>query len=792
MRHKVIIGRLTLPSLAIALLVPSCRGNDDADDGEQEVGASGFTSGADGNDVGGTTGGSTGDPADTGTTTDAPPDPGTDDGEPSAPPGEGEELCDAGNEAWVKRAIPFIQGRKPASIREVRVLVQMIEQLDDLGQDGRYVVARGLARGDLYLDRWKTYLYEKLRVNRAGDRRNDACYDIIGPHAATTDLAAFIRDNTADIAYPGGPWRVADAVYSALRLDDISVAFRADLFGRMSAPLVAGNVSAIELEEMRRATFGTNFEISYLGRTTECNECHRTEEATTWDANPALNRHWPIPGNKETAVYGPNITLADRNRSFAVFRVFNFAYSQEYWAFDNFPGDAVQAWGSAPECGAFRIATTGPDLLDHEPYMISDYADGDHTVFELDQQLTAGFEALRETGLVLGAQDAIDPPMAAAYLIAMNTANHAWAEAMGFGLRVANNFPRNPAQRDIMQALADAFVDEGFSLRALVSEIAVHDYFNQAPPARCNASTPYHLPAVFEPFSKSSTDPAARGNGVGDSIHRHGAWVVLDSLAQAMWWNKPDRFGPDLGQIAEFNCGGDMPTSPCIEEPQDATVLRDLGAFLSDSDSGFEGTDLVTLLRLEANFATGEDPQMHGRCTGPLGQPCAPSDWIEQLIDTANAAGATMWGRRRRRQRPPDHRTRDRRRSGTSGPRRSHGCRPDCHSRRRRYDRGRGSGPKARWDAGEHTAVPTRRCRTSRPECRTGPDLGRPRNVDRRPVRGAGPVHPRQHRRWLSVWLSLRWRRHPDLRLTQPAQPNRLQPPPAGTHNSGTTEEDHA
>jgi hypothetical protein len=152
------------------------------------------------------------------------------------------------------------------------------------------------------------------------------------------------------------------------------------------------------------------------------------------------------------------------------------------------------------------------------------------------------------------------------------------------------------------------------------------------------------LPAVFDPFTKGATDPGMRNNGVGDGAHRYGAWVLLDAIAQALWWNKPDRFGPNTGQIPEYNCGGDMPQIPCVEEPQDATVLRDLGAFLSDSDSGFEGTDLLALLRLENDFGNGDDPGMSGECTGPLGQGCASADFITQLIDEAMAQnGADMW-----------------------------------------------------------------------------------------------------------------------------------------------------
>ena len=95
-----------------------------------------------------------------------------DDGAPQ-PPGDGAELCDAGDEAWAKRVIPLVQGRRPESIREIRVLTQMVSQLDAHGRDGR--------------DRWpaaspaaiSTAIAGRLGCTtccgstRSGDRRND-------------------------------------------------------------------------------------------------------------------------------------------------------------------------------------------------------------------------------------------------------------------------------------------------------------------------------------------------------------------------------------------------------------------------------------------------------------------------------------------------------------------------------------------------------------------------------------------------------------------------------------------
>ena len=571
-----------------------------------------------------------------------PLDPGTDDGEPVGPD-EGIEYCDAGDEAFVKRLIPFVHGRRPESIREVRLLVSMIEQLDMQGLDGRQTVALGLMRGDQFLSRWKTYLYEELRVNRAGDRRNETCYDLESGQGDDAQLAEFIRDNTAEAQWPGGNFWMPDVVYSGLHLDDMSPIYRADLYARLSAPLIAANVTPQELEDMRLTNFGSLFEQNYLGRNTECLECHTTEDSLTDAAVEEIDRHFPVNDVElELAVWGPTAKDSDTETSYGIWRYFNFAVGQDTLVGGGgLPAGHISAFGFGPSCSGFRVVP-GNAVLDWDPYLIDNFQAGD-TLYDFDERYKDGFDQLR-SGELDTENTSADSAEAAAYLTSMHFSNRLWTEAMGYPLTVANGFPRNPDQRDILRSLADSFVANAYSLRYLVAEIAVHDLFNQAAPAECTASGPYHLPAVYDPFTKGSTDPGSRLNGVGDGIHRRGAWVILDAVAQSMWWNKPDRFGPDTGQVPEFNCGGDMPQVPCDEEPEDATVLRDLGAFLSDSDSGFEGTDLLMLLRMEDQFGNGNDPSMHGECTGPLGSGCAGDDWIAQLIDEADSMnGADMW-----------------------------------------------------------------------------------------------------------------------------------------------------
>ena len=572
---------------------------------------------------------------------------GDDGGEP--PGGDGEaELCDAGSEAWAKRAIPFIQGRRPEGSREARIIAQMVDQLDAMDQDGRRIVALGLASGDDYLDRWKQWIYEQLRINVSADRRNEQCYDAFGGESDSTALATFIRDNPATEPF-GGNFHLGDVVYSALLLDDISPAYRADLYARHSAPMIAGNVNHAELEAANVANYGKIFESSYLGRFTECMDCHRTEESVTDSPDPNFDRHWPLPGNVELATYGPDAAVPNAARAHAIFRHFGFSTtpwlspsdpipaSGGFFEYDNPPPDGNDlAWGMDEVCGSFRFDAGEEHTLFPTPaYMIGNYPLGS-TVVQLDEHLRNGFTALYDDGLSMADDGTVmDPDAGFAWLFSANIANRVWREAMGFPLTIANNFPRNAAQRDTMQTLAQAFADNRYSLRNLLAAVTTNPYFNQQTPDLCGTTTPYHMPALFDPFTNGSSDPTSRGNGVGDSLHRYSAMVLIDSMSQALWWDKAQRFGPGEAEdeLPAVNCGaGDV---VCDEGPEMLEFLRDIGVFLNDSESGSNGVDFTGLLHWELETAQGQRIPLGGDCTGPLGSGCAESDYITQLVAVA-------------------------------------------------------------------------------------------------------------------------------------------------------------
>ena len=542
-------------------------------------------------------------------TTSAGSESGDDGGEPP-PPGDQAEDCDAGDEAFVKRLIPLVQGRKPEGMREVLLLVSMIEQLDAAGVDGRAVVARGLASGPLYLGRWRQFLWEQLRINRIEIKSNLNCYSVTNGPNAGPELASFIRDNDPNGSNFGQKFSMADVLESSLRLDDLSPLYRADMFARMARPLQGANISIEEFEVNARSNFGEIFESAYLGRRSGCLECHNSEESVTYNPDPEQNHFWSIPGNFEAAIYGAAKGRPEEEL-YAAFRVTGFTVEQ----------GGVKAWGMS-SCGGFDPGHNG-DILNIKGYLGGELPSGQN-LFDIDPLFKSGFASLAADGLTLADNLAVGPDQALAYLTATNIVNNVWKELLGHPLTLAHSFPRNAKQREILQNLTEAFVADDYSLRTLVTEIAVHPYFNVDAPDLCDTSTPYFLEPVYEPYSPTTADPTRRGNNVGDRVQRFSAWVLIESAMRSMWWDLP------VGQIAaqDFDY-------PAID------FLRDTGIFLKDAQNGFNGVDFNGLLAWENRLANGSSPGLKGACTGPLGQPCSQFEWIELMLVAASKTSGT-------------------------------------------------------------------------------------------------------------------------------------------------------
>ncbi len=472
--------------------------------------------------------------------------------------------CPGSDEAFVFRALRLILGRRPAGVRELELLAATIRKLDDAGLPGRRVVAERLARGERYEQRWHNFMLDHLRVPRLGSTSSPDCHGRHGPAAAGPALAAFIRDHGPDEPVPSdmSGWSMADLFASAVALDDLRPLLRAQLLARQARPIGGNNVTPAELERARRVFLGRGFEAAYLGRRLERLPCHNSDSSVTDHPDPALDRSWPALPGLEAGVYGPP-AAAREDLAYAGFRVHGFI------------DGPLAPWGSLA-CGGVDPGRDG-DLLGAAGHLAGPLPAGAHAL-DLEARLRSGLAQLHTDGLDAASAN---PEAALAGLVALNLADAVWRAASGRPLTLPHGQPRNGAQQALLRGLARALVDGGFSLRALVVEVAVHPYLDLDEPARCDGA----LPPVLDPF--------AAANHAGDGLRREDAWTLLDTAAHALGWRTVKRFPLPYGW-------------------EDEVLMRSLGAYLDDSEPGHRGLDLVGALAWERSVGAGRDPGWAG------------------------------------------------------------------------------------------------------------------------------------------------------------------------------------
>ncbi len=533
------------------------------------------------------------------------------------------DACDAGDRAFVRRALFELTGRRPYGQGEVNAAVDVLAQLrawrgnaDDL-TGPRRILGRALMEDDGFSRRWSEFFKDALHVARTETKSLESCYgETAAGTSATTVLAAYVRDHEARAASPPVPnFTLKELLPSAMALDDLSVLYRANLLAMMSRPFV-GNSTGLELELTRRNDFGTQFEATYTGRDVVCLGCHNSQYSVTSSPDPARNRFWPIPGLFELALFGastgahpPSETAlqgSDVLRARGMFRVMGVTDGG---------GQAPFGW-DASRCGTLAVPQSD-DPLGVDTYFGSVRSTPDDpgrglraSVWDLEGALHRGVDALADHGLTrLDDGTLPDPDEAFAYLTAATIVEKVWIELLGTPLTIAHHFPRSQAQRDILVQLTDAFVRTHFSLKGLLLAIVVQPAFNLASPRAGCGSGPYPFDRVFDPWTDGESDAAARGNGPSDAVHAVPPRLLRGALHRALGW-------PDFPEY---------PASGSDEEK----LQLDLGFFLRDAAPGHRELDFQGRLVWEANY---------GGCPEPAG-----GDFISALIaDAVRTPGVTL------------------------------------------------------------------------------------------------------------------------------------------------------
>lgn len=542
------------------------------------------------------------------------------------------DQCGGDAPSFVRQTFLALTGRRPRSQAEVDVYADLYRQAADQGRDAPELVARAIMTRPEFAERWVDVVMDALHVQRLDIQSEVACWDVSQRGTTTPALAAAVRGKPATQAADGATFTMLDLARSAIALDDLTPIYRGQLFSLTSRPIPAANVGIVEAELARRADFGSRFDASYLHRDTVCLGCHTSETSVTDSDDPDHDRHWPVPGNAERAVYGVPTGIAVE-RAHAVFRVRNLL---------NNNSGAVRPWGWIPRCGAYNAPGGIPDDPAGVDAKLGSITGARPTVFDLDLALMRGFEALRAGGAPTAAL--ADPDAALAWLVTLKITEDVWQKATGTQLTISNYFPRNRASRELLYGLAQRFVASGFSLKALLAAIVTSDYWNRIPPDGACGPQPYAYPAVFDPWVTSDADPARRQNGPGDAVTAVDSRTLVSAAAGALEWPPPPlatRF-PDYGErgCADDTCGelqqACNQSSTCCTTYQAACVLngmlpleelpfqRGVGMFLRNSERGFRGLDFQARLSWEDRY---------GACTKPR--------WVGQdFLDRLAAAGA--------------------------------------------------------------------------------------------------------------------------------------------------------
>ncbi|APR85921.1 Hypothetical protein A7982_11270 [Minicystis rosea] len=516
--------------------------------------------------------------------------------------------CQASDQAWVRRALFALEGRRAAGQAEVNALEDVITAIRaadrrasettasegrDL-EDAKRVVARMLMTENAFRERWSDFLLDALHVNRIELKNQDDCYGPPNPSAFDDgSLAAYVRDHDpATSSPPVFDFDMGQLLSSALELDDLSVVYRANLFAMMHRPIDGANVDFEAMERIRRQDFGAVFSTAYVHRDLVCLGCHNSEFSVTYNQDPALNRHWAIPGLFEDAIYGasngkhPPEEAAEKGpddlRAYSIFRVADVADE-----------NGERPWGWTKSCGRF-VEPQSDDPLGIDAFFGSIRSTPEAparglraSVWDVERSLRRGVDLLAAHGLRRGAGGKLaDADEAFAYLVAENIVEKVWDEVVGHPLTIANYFPRTQVQRDILMALTEHFVASRFSLKTLLLDIVAHPVFNlKAPDEGCGVA-PYELPNVFDPWTTSDNDLGKRGNSPADGVFAISSRPLVRSMHRALGWPSLSEY-PGDDQTTDFEAA--------------------IGFFLKDAEPGFRGLDFQGRLVWESVYAACPD-----------------------------------------------------------------------------------------------------------------------------------------------------------------------------------------
>jgi hypothetical protein len=513
-----------------------------------------------------------------------------------APLGALPAVCDAGDDAWVARVMPLVLGRRPHSAAEVHAWSTVAREL------GRPEVVRLLLRRPEAYTAWNDWFEDDLRVARVGGQEHRTCFarSALGPQEGR--LTRFLVEHDPGEPYPGGEFTMADVIADALFADDLSPIYTSYLFARMMKPATLPDIDPWVVEPFQRAAFGNSFLSVYLNRSNSCMPCHNSE----YSVAPTT---FALPGHVERAVFGEPSGLDDPTRLEALFAVEGVVERPDVAPDGTTTYSGVHPWGMAGACGSFvdPVDWIGkPDWLGQDDRFLVQELGAEGSVWDVEGMLRDGMESIRGGGIRVDDDGAVRGEDAFAWLVALQISDHVWARAAGAPLTIANGFPRNEGQRDLLARLATALTQR-WSLQDLLVEAASEPAFN--PGTTCGAD-PYGLPALYDPWT-TSEEPERRGNGPADAIHALPPRTVLRSVHEVLGWPAPPEWLHTTDSLA---------------------LQAGVGVFLEEEQPGFVGSDFQSFIEFESRYGT---------CTFP-GDREVTTDLVDRVIADALRTNATV------------------------------------------------------------------------------------------------------------------------------------------------------
>lgn len=463
------------------------------------------------------------------------------------------DLNDAGDDAFIVRAAIALLGRPPQDEAERASYVNTLQRLPQR----RGAVIDMMMSHPQYTERWSHFVMDKLRVSRLrnGEHTNEDCYDTspwwdavkagttgvltdyvlkgLGEHVASNDAKTVFAPFTKSDGTKVEP-NMRDLVRSAVLYDDLRGPYRANLFAQLETAMGGNEVTEANI----RTDFWQNFEDSYLNRQHLCLGCHTTRFSVSGPAYD-FDRHFPTPYRVEERAFGcGDGSCAEPPDLHADFRTIGVVRSGTF-----------RPWGLSGDCGNFNPAPVA-ETCPTDPAQVGNKFDvcfapvpgGPRrapkaqfgatgptivpSVFRLNELLSSGITSFKSQPPVPsaplleipaanmpGTSEPLAPGARAfALLTASTIAERVWEEVMGTRLTVPNHYPRTGAQRDLLHALAQGFMDppdarRQWSLKHILRTILTHPHFN----VDVRANEDFALDVVYDPWVLHDPRPDPSG-----------------------------------------------------------------------------------------------------------------------------------------------------------------------------------------------------------------------------------------------------------------------------------------